>query len=57
MPADHPPKVDLGQLTAAVTASVRAALEERTPGPNTAPVFRNPRIIIGVIIEPPAESA
>jgi len=55
-PADipMPPKVDLGQLTEAVTASVRNALVERPVTPNTPPVFRNPRIIVGIIIEPPA---
>jgi hypothetical protein len=51
------PRVDLGDLTEAVTASVRNALEERPPTENTAQVFRNPRIIIGIIIEPPASTA
>jgi hypothetical protein len=49
-----PGKVDLGNLTEAVTASVRNALEERTATANTPQVFRNPRIIIGIIIEPQA---
>jgi hypothetical protein len=53
-PQPLPPKVDLGQLTEAVTASVRNALEERATTENTAQVFRNPRIIIGIIIEPQA---
>ncbi|WP_323120840.1 hypothetical protein [Burkholderia alba] len=50
------PKVDLGQLTEAVTASVRNALEERAPTEATARVFRNPRIIIGIIMEPQSVS-
>ena len=49
-----PGKVDLGNLTEAVTASVRNALEERAATANTPQVFRNPRIIIGIIIEPQA---
>ena len=51
-----PGKVDLGDLTEAVTASVRNALEERAATPTTPQVFRNPRIIIGIIIEPPAQA-
>ncbi len=47
-------KVDLGQLTEAVTTSVRKALEEKAATENTAQVFRNPRIIVGLIIEPHA---
>jgi hypothetical protein len=54
-PQPLPPKVvDLGQLTEAVTASVRSALEDRPATANTPQVFRSPRIIIGVIIEPQA---
>ncbi|AIS45539.1 hypothetical protein DR61_1372 [Burkholderia pseudomallei] len=53
-PQPLPPKVDLGQLTEAVTASVRKALEEHAVTENTAQVFRNPRIIIGIIMEPQA---
>jgi hypothetical protein len=53
-PQPIPPKVDLGQLTEAVTASVRSALEERPVTSSTPQVFRNPRIIIGIIIEPQA---
>jgi hypothetical protein len=49
-----PRKVDLGNLTEAVTASVRNALEERAATAGTPQVFRNPRIIIGIIIEPQA---
>jgi hypothetical protein len=48
-----PGVVDLGNVTAAVTAAVRNALEDRAATPNTPPVFRNPRIIVGVIVEPP----
>jgi hypothetical protein len=51
------PPVDLGKLTEAVTVSVRNALEERAATANTPQVFRNPRIIIGIIIEPPAAQA
>jgi|tagenome__1003787_1003787.scaffolds.fasta_scaffold20722774_1 hypothetical protein len=47
-----PGRVDLGQLTEAVTSSVRNALEERAATANTPQVFRNPRIIIGIIMEP-----
>jgi hypothetical protein len=59
MPADLnpqplPPKVNLGDLTEAVTASVRNALEQRAATAATPQVFRNPRIIIGVIVEPQA---
>jgi hypothetical protein len=53
-PQPLPPRVDLGQLTEAVTASVRSALEERPATPSTPQVFRNPRVIIGIIIEPQA---
>jgi hypothetical protein len=56
-PQPLPPRVDLGQLTEAVTASVRTALEARVPTATTPAVFRNPRIIIGIIIEPPALEA
>jgi hypothetical protein len=52
-PQPEPPSVSLGNLTEAVTTSVRNALEERAATPNTPQVFRNPRIIIGIIIEPP----
>lgn len=53
-PQPLPPGVDLGRLTEVVTASVRNALEERAATAATPAVFRNPRIIIGIIIEPPA---
>lgn len=53
-PQPLPPKVDLGQLTEAVTASVRSALEQRKVTDTTPDVFRNPRIIIGIIMEPQA---
>ena len=49
-PQPIPPKVDLGQLTEAVTASVRSALEERPVTSNTPQVFRNPRVIIGILL-------
>lgn len=52
-PQPLPPVVDLGRLTEAVTASVRNALEERAVTAATPAVFRNPRIVIGIIIEPP----
>ncbi|MBK8211441.1 MAG: hypothetical protein IPK78_17305 [Rhodospirillales bacterium] len=51
-PQPLPPRVDLAQLTEAVTASVRRALEERPAGAQTPTVFRNPRIIVGFILEP-----
>ena len=53
-PQPLPPSVDLGQLTEAVTASVRKALEQRPATEATAQVFKNPRIIIGIIMEPQA---
>jgi hypothetical protein len=53
-PQPLPPKVDLGLLTEAVTSSVRNALEARAATSNTPQVFRNPRLVIGVIIEPQA---
>lgn len=52
-PQPLPPRVDLGSLTEVVTASVRQALEDRKIVDTTPPVFRNPRILIGIIIEPP----
>lgn len=53
-PQPLPPgaRVDLGQLTEAVTEAVRNALESRPATSNTPPVFRNPHIIIGIIIDP-----
>jgi hypothetical protein len=53
-PQPLPPgtKVDLGELTQAVTEAVRNALEARPATANTPPVFRNPHIIIGIIIDP-----
>jgi hypothetical protein len=54
-PQPLPPGVDLGNLTQAVTTSVRNALEERAATQSTPQVFRNPRIIVGIIIEPPAQ--
>ena len=43
-PQPLPPgaKVDLGELTQAVTEAVRNALEARPATANTPPVFRNP---------------
>jgi hypothetical protein len=46
------PKIDLADLTEAVTSSVRRVLEEREISEKTPGVFRNPRIVIGVIFEP-----
>lgn len=53
-PQPLPPgaKVDLGELVQAVTEAVRNALESRPATANTPPVFRHPRLNIGVIIEP-----
>jgi hypothetical protein len=54
-PQAEPPgrnKIDLGDLTETVTLSVRRVLEERQVGTG-ASAFRNPRIIIGIILEPP----
>jgi hypothetical protein len=53
-PQPLPPgaKVDLGELTETVTAAVRNALESRPATENTPLVFRNPHIIIGIIIDP-----
>jgi hypothetical protein len=51
-PQPLPPKIDLAELTEAVTVSVRRALEERQTSAQTPPVFRNPRIIIGIVYEP-----
>lgn len=51
-PQPLPPRVDLAELTEAVTVSIRRALEEREVGGRTPALFRNPRIVIGVIIEP-----
>lgn len=45
------PKVDLSDLTEAVMAAVRRAIEERQ-APGGAPAFHNPRIIVGIILEP-----
>jgi hypothetical protein len=53
-PQPLPPVIDLAALTEAVTASVRRALEERQTSAQTPPVFRSPRIIIGVVFEPQA---
>ncbi|QOK94506.1 hypothetical protein HF908_24435 (plasmid) [Ralstonia pseudosolanacearum] len=47
-----PPKVDLGLLTEVITTSVRKALEERAATETTTQVFKNPRIIVGFIMEP-----
>jgi hypothetical protein len=52
-----PAKVDLGNLTEAVTTSVRNALEARAATRSTPPVFRNPRITVGIIIEPSAQAS
>ncbi len=46
------PPVQLGSLTAEVTRAVQAALEHRPAGTATPDVFRNPRLIIGLILEP-----
>jgi hypothetical protein len=51
-PQPLPPRVDLGELTTAVTQAVRDALESRPATANTPLVFRNPHIIIGIIIDP-----
>ena len=53
-PQPLPPKADLASLTEAITISVRSALEERAVTAATPAVFRNPRIIIGIIVEPQA---
>jgi hypothetical protein len=57
-PPPLPPKVDLADLTEAVTAAVRRALEERAVTPGTPLAFLNSRISIGItvglILEPPA---
>jgi hypothetical protein len=54
-PQPLPPRaVDLGALTETITSSVRSALEERVTTAATPAVFRNPRIVIGIIIEPQA---
>jgi hypothetical protein len=45
------PGIELGELTQAVTSAIRSALEQRVSSANTAKVFKNPRIIIGVILE------
>jgi hypothetical protein len=45
--------VTLADLTRTVTESVRQALEEVPVSARTPPLFRNPRIIVGLIIEPP----
>jgi hypothetical protein len=44
--------VDLGTLTEVVTTSVRRALEEHAATAATPELFRNPRVIVGIIIEP-----
>jgi len=46
-------EVNLADLTKTVTDSVRQVLEERPVSSRTPPLFKNPRIIIGLIIEPP----
>lgn len=51
-PQPLPPRIDLAELTETVTASVRRALEEREVSARTPRVFSNPRIIVGVILEP-----
>lgn len=53
-PQPLPPgaKVDLGELTEVVTQAVRNALESRPATAHLPPVFRNPRIIVGIIIDP-----
>ena len=50
-----PGAIDLGNLTAQVTVAVRNALEQRAATDSTPAVFKNPRIIIGYILEPPIE--
>ena len=54
MSDNQPAKIDLGELTEAVTEAIRKALESRPVTENTPPVFRNPHIIIGVLIDPSA---
>jgi hypothetical protein len=46
------PKIDLSDLTEAVTGAVRRAIEDRQVTEGTPEVFHNPRIIIGIIFEP-----
>jgi len=51
-PQPLPPGIQLGTLTQEVTRAVQTALEQRVAGEATPAVFRNPRIIIGLILEP-----
>jgi hypothetical protein len=46
------PKIDLSDLTEAVTGAVRRAIEARQVTEGTPEVFHNPRIIVGFILEP-----
>jgi hypothetical protein len=55
MTTGEPSRIDVGDLTTVVIASVRQALERReapVAGGGDPPVFRNPRIIVGVVLEP-----
>jgi hypothetical protein len=55
MPTREPPRIDVGELAEAVIVSVRQALEEHEAlDVRVPPVFRNPRIICGIILEPGA---
>lgn len=55
MTTREPPRIDVGDLADAVIVSVRRALEQReAPDVHVPPVFRNPRIILGIILEPGA---
>jgi len=49
-----PRRIDFGDLTETITASVRAALEQRPATSATPDVFVRPRFIIGIIFEPTA---
>ena len=44
------PPVQLGALTTEVTRAVQEALAQKTTGGSE--LFRNPRLIIGLILEP-----
>jgi len=55
MTTGEPPRIDVGDLTNAVIASVRQALEQRqapVASGGSPPVFTNPRIIVGIVLEP-----
>jgi hypothetical protein len=53
MTTREPVRIDVSELTEAVLVSVRQALQEReAPDASVPPVFMNPRIICGIILEP-----